>query len=195
MVLMYMTAYMTIESNSGPDTIEKKQELVHYTLGLISPVAQLLRALILMSNLFSVLCSGAPPTKASYPGAFRIYGGPIVYLIGQSLFLFAMLLWADHRFSLGRIGRMTRLRRPEDPERIITEEQDVAEEIARVETSNDGLKVMHVSKTFKTSQYGDIVAVDDLSFGVKQGEVFALVGPNGGERALILLSITPTSPK
>jgi len=30
-----------------------------------------------------------------------------------------------------------------------------------------------------TKQYGNLVAVDDLSFQVKQGEIFGMVGPNG----------------
>ena len=30
-----------------------------------------------------------------------------------------------------------------------------------------------------TKRYGDLLAVDDISFNVKQGEVFALLGPNG----------------
>ena len=28
-------------------------------------------------------------------------------------------------------------------------------------------------------QYGDVVAVDDISFAVRKGEIFATAGPNG----------------
>ena len=48
-----------------------------------------------------------------------------------------------------------------------------------------------------TKRYGDHVAVDDLSFGVRPGEVFGLLGPNGAGKTttvLMLLGLTePTS--
>src|SRR5580658_4045367 len=37
------------------------------------------------------------------------------------------------------------------------------------------LEVSHLRKTFS----GNVVAVDDLSFHVDEGEIFGLVGPNG----------------
>ena len=36
------------------------------------------------------------------------------------------------------------------------------------------ITVQHLSK-----RYGKLVAVDDISFDVEQGEIFGLVGPNG----------------
>ena len=32
-----------------------------------------------------------------------------------------------------------------------------------------------------TKKFGDFVAVDDVSFDVKKGEIFGLLGPNGWE--------------
>jgi ABC-2 type transport system ATP-binding protein len=50
-----------------------------------------------------------------------------------------------------------------------------------------------------TKRYGDLVAVNDLSFAVRKGEVFALLGPNGAGKtttAEIIETIrTPTSGK
>jgi ABC-2 type transport system ATP-binding protein len=40
--------------------------------------------------------------------------------------------------------------------------------------STTALEVQHISKT-----YADVQAVDDLSFDVRQGEIFGLLGPNG----------------
>ena len=37
------------------------------------------------------------------------------------------------------------------------------------------LEVSHLRKTF----HGSVVAVDDVSFHVAEGEIFGLVGPNG----------------
>ncbi len=37
--------------------------------------------------------------------------------------------------------------------------------------------VVEVNKLRKV--YGDLIAIDDISFDVKQGEIFGLLGPNG----------------
>ena len=48
-----------------------------------------------------------------------------------------------------------------------------------------------------TKRYGDLLAVDDISFTVKKGEVFALLGPNGAGKTTTVEIIetirTPTS--
>ncbi|KUG24605.1 abc transporter, atp-binding protein [hydrocarbon metagenome] len=48
-----------------------------------------------------------------------------------------------------------------------------------------------------TKRYGSLVAVDDVSFSVKQGEYFALLGPNGAGKTtivkMLLDFIKPTS--
>lgn len=48
-----------------------------------------------------------------------------------------------------------------------------------------------------TKQYGDLVAVDDLSFEVEDGEVFGYLGPNGAGKTTTLRTLmglqTPTS--
>lgn len=50
-----------------------------------------------------------------------------------------------------------------------------------------------------TKRYGDLVAVNDISFTVSKGEVFALLGPNGAGKTTIVEIIntirTPTSGK
>ncbi len=50
-----------------------------------------------------------------------------------------------------------------------------------------------------TKCYGDLVAVDDISFNVRKGEVFALLGPNGAGKTTTVEVIdtirTPTSGK
>ena len=37
-----------------------------------------------------------------------------------------------------------------------------------------------------TKQYGDLVAVDDISFSVRLGEVFGILGPNGAGKTTTL---------
>ena len=123
---------------------------------------------------------------ATYPGLFRLYGSPIVYLIGQSLFLFGILLWSDHGIFTGLFKRSAT---PPDAEAIQTKEPEVTEEIERVQNSEDGLRVLHVTKTFATRKYGKVIAVDDLTFGVKKGEMFGLVGPNGAGKSSTITMI------
>lgn len=183
MVVLYLTAYVTIQARAKPEHAENEILIVHFTLGLITPVGQAVRAFLLGLNLFSILCQGSPPVKASYPGSILIYGGPILYLIGQSLVLFAFLIWQDHRFSLSRLPKLHQRKPQADVEDHLTREPEVSEEIARVTTSNDNLRVLHISKTFSSFVYGRIKAVEDLTFGVRQGEVFALVGPNGAGKS------------
>src|SRR5512135_2809644 len=50
-----------------------------------------------------------------------------------------------------------------------------------------------------TRRYGDLLAVNDISFNVRRGEVFALLGPNGAGKTTTVEIIdtirTPTSGK
>ena len=58
MLLMYMTAYMQTNVNAPPDKVPSQLLLIHFTLGIITPIGQLTRALIVGMNLFSTLCVG-----------------------------------------------------------------------------------------------------------------------------------------
>ena len=48
-----------------------------------------------------------------------------------------------------------------------------------------------------TKKFGDLTAVDDVSFSVKKGELFGLLGPNGAGKTTIInmltTLLTPTS--
>jgi len=60
--------------------------------------------------------------------------------------------------------------------------------------------VEHIIKVEKlTKRYGDLLAVNDISFNVRKGEVFALLGPNGAGKTTTVEIIdtirTPTSGK
>ena len=178
MVVIYLTAFFNINVRSPPDEVPSQLLLVHFTMGLITPVGQIVRAFLIGLNLFSITCTGSPPIKATNPGSLTLYGGPILYLIGQSLFLFGILIWYDHGFVF-KTGRKSHPQH--NLEDTTTREPEVSEEIYRVNNASDGLRVRHISKSFKSMTYGTVKAVDDLTLGVRQGEVFALVGPNGGK--------------
>ena len=60
----------------------------------------------------------------------------------------------------------------------IPADDDFGEELERVKSSNDGLRVLHLTKSF-----GSVTAVENLTFGIQRGEVFALLGPNGAGKS------------
>src|SRR6201988_2608274 len=51
------------------------------------------------------------------------------------------------------------------------------------------IEVEHIVK-----KYGDFTAVDDVSFGVKEGEIFGLLGPNGAGKSTLIRMMTTLIP-
>jgi ATP-binding cassette, subfamily A (ABC1), member 3 len=181
MAVVFLSVWISSQARSDPKETANVQNTAYYVIGLASPITQLLKAIIVSLNLFSVLCQGSPPAKATSPGAFNLYGGPIIFLIAQIAVMFSILVWSDHRFSLGKLKKpgVKEIRRDQES-RVGLIEREVAEEEARVMRENDGLTVLHTDKVFKSLGRKEVQAVDNLTFGVKKGEVFGLVGPNGG---------------
>jgi ATP-binding cassette, subfamily A (ABC1), member 3 len=173
MFLLYFIAYMSILTYSPIDRIDTDVNIAHFTIALISPIANLTRSLFISLNVFSLTCRDR--AFASYPGAMTVYGGPILYLVMQSLFLMGLLLLWDSGLLAG--GLRAKFRR-KDVEEKHSVEDEVSNELTRVESSQDGLRVLHLTKQFK-----DNLAVDDVTFGVPRGEVFALLGPNGAGKS------------
>jgi ABC-type multidrug transport system ATPase subunit len=172
--LIYFLAYMCIITYSQAASIDSNLNYAHFTLALFFPAGNLLRALLLTLNEFSILCDGQQ--IASYPGAIKVYGGPILYLILQSVVLLLVLVWSDSGWRPGFLARSKH--RSTDLEQIDDVEPEVSNEIKRVDASHDELRVKHVTKSF-----GSFVAVQNVTFGVPHGETFALLGPNGAGKS------------
>src|SRR5437588_5788567 len=51
------------------------------------------------------------------------------------------------------------------------------------------IEVEHIVK-----KYGDFTAVDDVSFSVKEGEIFGLLGPNGAGKSTLIRMMTTLIP-
>ena len=157
--------------------INTNLNIVHFVIAAIFPTGSLIRSLFISLNIFSIICVGE--SIAPYPGAITIYGGPILYLILQSIFLFTVLVWWDSGSKLGALFRRKTYKDVDTEHSADVEEDEIKEELARVEASmDDGLRVLHITKSF-----GAVTAVENISFGVKRGEVFALLGPNGAGKS------------
>ncbi len=186
MVVLYMTAYFQIIANAPSSKVNSDILIAHFSIATITPVGNLIRALLIGLNVFSILCEGNPPVTASNPGRITLYGGPILYLILQCFFLFGILLLADSNVKIFRF-RKAKLPHVEATE---TREPEVSDEIQRVTNSTDGLRLLHLTKSFKEKfRSKSAIAVDDLTLGVMNGEVFALVGPNGAGKSTTLSMI------
>lgn len=175
MFLLYFIAYMSTLTYAPPTEIDSQVNIVHFTIALISPMASLTRALFVSLNVFNLICRDR--SVASYPGELTLYGGPILYLILQSACLFGTLLWWDSDLTFSPLRR--KAYKTEDAEEADTPENEITTEVKRVNaSSDDGLRALHLTKAF-----GPNVAVEDITFGVKRGEVFALLGPNGAGKS------------
>lgn len=171
--LGYFIAYMSILTYAPITQIDHYVNVAHFAIAAISPIANVQRALFITLNVFSITCRDR--SFASDPGSITVYGGPILYLILQSFILFGILLWWD---SGPLFRRFKRSKIVDDVEEKHSSDAEVSDELTRVASSQDGLRVLRLSKRFK-----DNLAVDDVTFGVPRGEVFALLGPNGAGKS------------
>src|ERR1700690_2243139 len=55
--------------------------------------------------------------------------------------------------------------------------------------AGNGIEVDHIVK-----RYGEFKAVDDISFSVKNGEIFGLLGPNGAGKSTLIRMMTTLIP-
>ncbi|KAI0429631.1 hypothetical protein F5Y09DRAFT_256524 [Xylaria sp. FL1042] len=176
--LIYLIAYLVVQTYAPINTIDSSLLIVHFVVSAFIPIGNVVRTLFVALNLFSTACDGQQ--LRSNPGSLLAYGGPILYLILQSLFLFGVLLWYDSgagRTLLSRIFQ--RSVKPSTDGN--TSDEEVTNELIRATSSSqetDGLRVLHLTKSF-----GKFTAVDNVTFGVQHGEVFALLGPNGAGKS------------
>jgi ABC-type multidrug transport system ATPase subunit len=174
--LIYFIGYMSILTYAAPFAIDRYLTIFHFAYATITPAGNLLRVMLLSLNSFSVLCT-ADNEIAPYPGALKVYGGPILYLILQAIVLLIVLVWWDSGYKPPIFARNTSKAKSSE-EDIDTIEPAVLAETQRAEQSSDSLRVLHVHKTFKKNH-----AVNDITFGIPRGQVFALLGPNGAGKS------------
>ncbi|KAG4437747.1 hypothetical protein IFR05_006781 [Cadophora sp. M221] len=170
--LGYLVAYLCTLTYAPVNKIDDYLLVVHFVVSLVTPMGSLIRTMFLALNIFSTTCDGKQ--IASNPGGIFQYGGPILYLVVQVLVLFGILLWYDSGSVLAWYRRLRKSPTPQPD--LVTDE--IADELVRVSCFNDGLRVLNLTKSF-----GPVTAVDNLTFGIRRGEVFALLGPNGAGKS------------
>lgn len=176
--LIYLIAYLCVITYAPANKIDEDINLAHFIISAFIPIGSIVRTLFIALNLFSAACDGFQ--LAPNPSAITVYGGPILYLIIQSIILFGILIWYDSGAGLSIFHKFTQ--KPVEAKADETHsDEEVANELTRVTTSSresDGLQVVHLTKTFKKN-----TAVDNVTFGVQHSEVFALLGPNGAGKS------------
>ncbi|KAL1895100.1 hypothetical protein Sste5346_005522 [Sporothrix stenoceras] len=191
--LVYMIAYLATITYAPVNHIDADLLIVHFVASAVAPIGSVIRSLFVVLNLFSVTCDGT--VISSNPGKFTLYGGPIFYLIWQSILLFAILLWFDSGnvgASFYRLTRMLRRQKTTAPQPAVDVNGDAFPEDngphigdgGNPDASDRGLCVSHVTKKFKKN-----TAVDNVSFDVNHSEVFALLGPNGAGKSTTISMI------
>ena len=176
--LVYFIAFFAVNLYAPVNTVESALLIVHFVVSAVFPIGSIFRAMFVALNIFSTACDGFQLTPN--PGGITYYGGPILYLIIQTVFLFGVLLWYDSGANATLFNRFRKAPTPAEGGGN-TSDEEVGAELARVTSDaqeTDGLRVVHLTKSF-----GKNTAVDNVSFGVRRGEVFALLGPNGAGKS------------
>ncbi|PIL31191.1 ATP-binding cassette transporter [Ganoderma sinense ZZ0214-1] len=187
---LYLAAYLLVLTYAKSTEAIKDMNTIHFTMSLISPVPNVLRAAFVSINMFNLLCKGDSPITTSSLGSITHYGGPILYLILSSILLFAILVYADSgslwKQKLLSSTRLPNKSSPSPAIAMVAPKPDVLAEATAVRSpsSTDALRVLDVSKSFGR---GDApVVVDGVSFGVAHDTIFALLGPNGAGKTTTL---------
>ncbi|KAI1106585.1 P-loop containing nucleoside triphosphate hydrolase protein [Jackrogersella minutella] len=176
--LIYLIAYLCVITYAPVNRIDQSIIIAHFVISVFVPIGSIVRTMFVTLNLFSVTCDG--DLIQPNPGALTAYGGPILYLIVQSVLYFCFLLWHDSGSGSSFLNRFMK-KAPTPSKDSAASDEEVANELVRVTSTphdTDGLRVLHLSKSF-----GKNTAVDNVTFGVQHSEVFALLGPNGAGKS------------
>jgi ABC-type multidrug transport system fused ATPase/permease subunit len=137
----------------------------------------LFRAMAVGLNIWLVSCRNYK--LLTNPGDIHAYGGPIMLLTVQIVYLFPLLVWLDGQRSFSWPWRRTKQFNAEEP---------ISNNYHGIEMNNIGnegsvsdlLRVTQVTKSF-----GDKLAVQNVSLAISEGSVIALLGPNGAGKTTL----------
>ncbi|KAK7416540.1 hypothetical protein QQX98_005144 [Neonectria punicea] len=175
---IYLISFMFILQRSSSSSVEKNITIAHYVIAIFFPAGSLFRALAVGLNVNSLACDG--DVFYSYPAAMDAYGSPILYLVLQAAILFSIILYNDSGNKIPSF--LSRKEKPAASKSMQPEpdDQEMAHELTNVYADNtkEGLSVQNLTKLF-----GKFTAVDNITFGIPHGQIFALLGPNGAGKS------------
>ncbi|KAF2825651.1 P-loop containing nucleoside triphosphate hydrolase protein [Ophiobolus disseminans] len=170
----YFGGLIGVQSSTPYQDLEPAMNALFFGLGIVSPVVSMERAFYIGLQQMGVMCNGRAL------GSIYLFGGPIMYLILQGIFFFALLLWWDSGFAMP-----TKRSHKSTPDTEATDmSPDLVTERKRLASPDTDLCVNSVTKRF-----GKNLAVDNVTFGVQHSEIFALLGPNGAGKSTIISMI------
>lgn len=184
--LFYVVVYQVISVVDKTDAADRHMTIAHMAFAVLHPVVSLVRAAFVSVNVFNLLCNGKGGPTTKDLSDMTLFGAPVVYMLVQAVIAFCLLVWVDsgrpipHWMRRKRNGNKIK---GADPQRS----EDVLAEKARVEgfgsADADTLVCRGLTKQFDKRLKP---SVDDVSFGVAQGDTFALIGPNGAGKTTTL---------
>ena len=181
--LLYIVAYLLTLTYAPALSTQAWIRYEHFTMSLAPiPVASMARAIVVGLNMFSLGCIGPNRSLARNFGEFQLYGGPILYLIVQAALLFGFLVWYDSGKPVPWRKRPLVPKTSHTTDKHVKEDAGIVEERDRIDRGDapDVLQVKHLTKRF-----GNMVAVDDVTFGVDRGQVLAALGPNSAGKSTL----------
>ncbi|KAF1792417.1 P-loop containing nucleoside triphosphate hydrolase [Phytophthora cactorum] len=130
------------------------------------------------------------------PFALENTGYAIIYLLFDAVLYYAIAVGIDYAMTFPKI-KSALSKDPDIPVESRETDDDVRDEVDRVlmgGADNDTIKLQNLRKVYRK---GEKVAVQDLSFGLKQGECFGFLGINGAGKTTTMKMLTgdivPTS--
>ena len=167
---------MIILTYSPATDVDQNLDYAHFTIAAVAPSGNLMRALLITLNQFNLLCEDKEITDT--PMSLDTYGGPVLYLVVQAFILFGILVILDSGWKPAFLLKTNAAYSDSEQAPMEGVDREVFTEAERVANSDDPLRTQHISKAF-----GRKTVVQDISFGIKRGEIFALLGPNGAGKS------------
>ncbi|KAH7261625.1 hypothetical protein BKA59DRAFT_518590 [Fusarium tricinctum] len=175
--IITMIGFSLGATNPNPNSPTLTLDAVSFSLGLLFPIMNLFRAMAVGLNIWLVSCRNYE--LFSYPGDIRAYGGPIMILVIQIVYLFPLLVWLDDQRSFSWPWRRTKQANVEDS--ISNNHNGIEmDSIGNEGSASDLLRVTQVTKSF-----GGKLAVQNVSLVMGESSVTALLGPNGAGKTTL----------